>query len=354
MKRIFALSSLLLIIGATVLTGCSTGQTGAPVAEDPDKNLTLVSYDSFVMDDATKTAFEAQSGYTLNIVLAGGGNELANKLRLTTAAPIADVVYGLDDTTTGALKTENAIIGAEPTARGDVCLNADKEYFTKNKLAYPTSFEDLGKKEYFEKLVLESPITSTPGYIWFAGIISKYDTDTTVTVSGEGYQPGETVETGTGLKTGTSVINSFITNGVKIVDSWTKAYNSDFTQGENHGKYPLVLSYSTSPAWTVTDDEQDTTTTSLDWSCVKDTEYTSILNNTKHPVGAQLLLDFMQTDEFQSTLPDTIYLYPASPTAPVPGDWAKFTKLSDDPIILNDTLLQDKENLLQLFRTIIE
>lgn len=36
-------------------------------------------------------------------------------------------------------------------------------------------------------------------------------------------------------------------NGVKIVDDWTSAYTGEFSGSSGKGKYPLVVSYGSSP-----------------------------------------------------------------------------------------------------------
>jgi thiamine transport system substrate-binding protein len=42
-------------------------------------------------------------------------------------------------------------------------------------------------------------------------------------------------------------------NGTKLVDGWSQAYEVDFTQGGGKGDRPIVLSYDSSPAFTVAD-----------------------------------------------------------------------------------------------------
>ena len=43
-------------------------------------------------------------------------------------------------------------------------------------------------------------------------------------------------------------------NGSKAVNTWDEAYNQEFTQGEGKGKFPIVMSYSSSPYWSVSED----------------------------------------------------------------------------------------------------
>ena len=44
-----------------------------------------------------------------------------------------------------------------------------------------------------------------------------------------------------------------LANGAKVVDGWEDAYYGDFTAGSENGTRPIVVSYDSSPAFTVTD-----------------------------------------------------------------------------------------------------
>jgi ABC-type thiamine transport system substrate-binding protein len=431
----FAISAMIFMFIVT-LVGCAPGNGSMP-----EREVNLIAYDSFVMDEAVKQQFETETGYKLNIMLAGSALEMANKLQLTKDKPVADIVYGVDNFTVQKLadagvfecldescventnssvtsqssstNSENApsdkigTLSQEPTssessdggkigtisptsiklesvnakeiARGDVCINADKAYFEKSGQALPTSFEELMKMG--DKLVYENPRTSSPGFAFWAGL-SKRSDEYTVYFNDSSYSayPSDIVGSSLGGIVGTitdypdsfdatmsplpkdaSEIGTWVWSGVtdptrswmyyaktpsgtqtfsfnqlmmdlihskaKRVDSWSDAYYTEFSAGEGKGKYPLVVSYASSPAATVNEAGNDTTTTALPWSCVKVTESAGVLANANNPEGARSLLNFLQSSIYQASLPETLYLYPIDETVQLPETWAKFAPL---------------------------
>ena len=60
-----------------------------------------------------------------------------------------------------------------PIDHGDVCINYDKQWFAKQKLAVPTSLDDLTKPAYKGLLVVENPATSSPGLAFLLATIAK-------------------------------------------------------------------------------------------------------------------------------------------------------------------------------------
>lgn len=290
----------------------------------------LLTYDSFVMDDSTKTTFENSSNLKVDISLLGDGNELAAKLKLTKDNPIGDIVYGIDDTNVNELKQEGVIRDVNLVAKGSVCINADKSYFESKKLDYPKSFEDLISPKYNGLLVIESPMDSTPGLVFLAGL---------KTILGDSYS---------------AYLSKLLNNKVKVVSGWTEAYNKEFSKGGGSGKFPLVLSYSSSPAWTVNSKGTKTTTTSLDFSCVQDNEYSAILNNSKNIINAKKVLNFMQTDAYQKTIPETIYIYPKNKETKLPKIWMKFAQNPQNPIIIDNEFIRNKKQYLDEFQQILD
>ena len=50
-----------------------------------------------------------------------------------------------------------------------------------------------------------------------------------------------------------------------------------------------------------------------------------------NPAGAEALIDWMLSDEVQSALPESMYVFPVMPGATVPDDWAEFAPQPTDP-----------------------
>ena len=114
-----------------------------------------------------------------------------------------------------------------------------------------------------------------------------------------------------------------------MVDGWEDAYYGDFTAGSKTGTRPIVVSYDSSPAFTVADGK--TTTAALLDTCFRQVEYAGVLAGADNPAGAEALIDWMLSDEVQSALPESMYVFPVMPGATVPEDWAEFAPQPSDP-----------------------
>ena len=285
MKRIIALGLL-----ALTLTGC------AP----QNKNLTLVAHDSFVISDALIKEFENDSGFKLKIVKAGDVGAMTSKLVLTKDSPIADVVYGIDNTF-APVATKNGIIDGDFIAidYADVCFNVDLNYFETNNLPIPAHWKDLVLPKYKNLTVIENPNTSSPGLAFLASTRGYFDS-----TDAENWW------------------EQLRDNGVKVAASWEDAYYTDFSASAGKGKYPIVLSYSSSPAYEV-DENGKPKTKALLTDCFRQTEYAAVLKNTKNPSGAKALIEFLLGDNFQKSLPESMYVYPIRSDVPLPEAWKK-------------------------------
>ena len=121
-----------------------------------------------------------------------------------------------------------------------------------------------------------------------------------------------------------------LANGAKLAEGWTDAYQVDFTQGGGGGDRPIVLSYDSSPAFTV-DGEGGTTTSALLDTCFRQVEYAGVLAGADNPEGAEALVDFMLTEPFQAALPEAMYVFPVDPAVSLPADWAAFAVRPESP-----------------------
>jgi thiamine transport system substrate-binding protein len=120
-------------------------------------------------------------------------------------------------------------------------------------------------------------------------------------------------------------------NDTRVEQGWTEAYNGQFTQGGGDGTYPIVLSYSSSPAWTITEDGSATTTKALLDTCSSQIEYAGVLEGAASPEAAQAVVEYLLSREFQDTIADTMYVYPVDPEGYVPAEWAQFAPMPSAP-----------------------
>ena len=292
LPAVLAASSLL-------LAGC------APAAEDsastaPTK-VTLIAHDSFAISDESIAEFEQSSGFELEIIRAGDSGSLTNRLVLTKASPIADVVFGIDNTFRG-IADENQIIQGDllPVDFADVCFNYDRLWFEERGQTPPVSWRDLTKPEFEGLTVVTNPLSSSPGLAFLA---------TTVSAFGEN-----------GFEAFWADLRD---NGVKVSAGWEDAYFTEFSGSSGNGPYPIVLSYCSSPAAEIRDNGESQTAALLDEG-FRQTEFIGILAGAQNPTGAQALIDFLLSESFQSTMPGLMYVYPVNPDAVIPAEWAEF------------------------------
>jgi thiamine transport system substrate-binding protein len=327
-RRLLALPVLL------VLTSCSLGGGDDDKAGDDtaaSDRVVLVTHESFVMSDELIAQFEEESGYDLEIKASGDAGALTNKLVLTKDNPTGDAVFGIDNTfgsravDEGVLEPYGAELpeGAEeyalegddeqqltPVDTGNVCVNVDDTWFAAEGLEPPATLEDLTEPAYADLFVTPGATTSSPGLAFLLATIAEYG----------GAWP--------------DYWSRLLDNGAKLTEGWTDAYQVDFTQGGGGGDRPIVLSYDSSPAFTV-DGEGGTTTSALLETCFRQVEYAGVLAGADNPVGAQALVDFMVGPDFQAALPEAMYVFPVDASAPLPPDWAEFAVQPESPYVVD-------------------
>ncbi|HKY53292.1 MAG TPA: thiamine ABC transporter substrate-binding protein, partial [Anaerolineales bacterium] len=184
MKRLFLLSIFLL----AACTSQGTQQSSQP------PTLAVMTHDSFAMSEEVKTAFEKANNVNVVFLQSGDAGAVLNKAILTKDAPLADVVFGVDNTfLSRALEADifdtydspvlqeipdefklDASNRVLPVDYADVCINYEKSYFSENNLAVPQSLEDLTKPEYKGLLVVENPATSSTGLAFLMATIAHY------------------------------------------------------------------------------------------------------------------------------------------------------------------------------------
>jgi thiamine transport system substrate-binding protein len=293
----------LLVVALAALTGCQA----------PENTLVrLAAHDSFVMSDELIAQFESETGYELDILRLGDTGSLTNQLILTKNAPVADAFFGIDNTFLGRAEAED-VFDSAPVAidYSDVCFNYDIAWFDAQGLTPPGSWRNLTNEQYRGLTVVTNPNFSSPGLAFLATTHAGFDT------------PEEVSNYWRALRD----------NDVKVAGSWEDAYFSDFTRyGGNH---PIVLSYASSPSAEVNDDGTPGTRSLLK-ECFRQTEFAGVIAGSANEPGAQALVDFLLGDDFQRSVPEAMYVYPAVSGVEVPEAWAKFATPATSTI--GDTL----------------
>ncbi|MBC9732901.1 thiamine ABC transporter substrate binding subunit [Nocardioides marmotae] len=331
MRSVRALASTALVgLTATALTACSLVGGGDDDERAADgstppggSEVVLVTHESFTLPEEVLAAFEEESGYRLKVRSAGDAGSLTNRLVLTKSSPLGDVVFGVDNTFASRALEEGVIADTDverpagaatydleagegsddlvPVDTGNVCVNIDDTWFAREGLEPPTTLDDLTDPAYRDLLVVPGATTSSPGLAFLLATIAE---------EGDGWA---------------DYWERLVGNGAKLVDGWSDAYQVDFTQGGGKGDRPIVVSYDSSPAFTL-DGEGGTTTSALLDTCFRQVEYAGLLEGAENPEGGEALLEFLLGPEVQAALPESMYVFPVRDDVELPADWARFAE----------------------------
>jgi thiamine transport system substrate-binding protein len=268
-----------------------------------EKNEVVVwTYDSFASEwgpgPSIAKAFQAETGLKVRFVTHGDGGALLSKVIAEGSGADADVVLGLDQNLLpkaiasglfaaykpkGAEKLPQAIVMDEkfrftPFDYGYFAIIYDSERLP----TPPTSLEDLTKGVFARKLILMDPRTSTPGLGFFVWTKAVY---------------------GDGWKDYWKRLSPSI---LTVADGWDTGYGM-FTSGEA----PLVLSYTTSPAYHLENEKTERFKTAIfSQGHVAQIEGAGLLKAARRAENGKRFLDFMLSETFQKIIPLTNWMYP--------------------------------------------
>jgi thiamine transport system substrate-binding protein len=308
-----------------------------------DNTLVVVTHDSFSMSEERLAQFEAETGIAVEILRGGDSGQMLNQLILTKDNPLGDMVYGIDNTFLSR-GIENEIFIPYVSAQnefvqeafqstddnnlvsainyGDVCINYDIAYFEDNNLDIPQSLDDLLKPEYRGLLVVQNPASSSPGLAFLLTTIAHAGTE--------------------GESTYINYWQDLIANDTLVVDGWETAYFTYFSGATEDGEYPMVVSYASSPPFTINPDTGLATTASIvaDGMCFRQIEYAGILVGTQKEAQAQQFIDFMLSEDFQAEIFSQMYVFPIRDGIELSEDVAPFVQLPEVPAVVAPELIE--------------
>jgi thiamine transport system substrate-binding protein len=273
-------------------------------AEAAGKTLTIYTYESFTSEwgpgPKVKAAFEKVCTCMVDYVSLGDGVALLTRLKMEGAATKADIVLGLDNNLieearqTGLLADHGIDTSGVkipggfadpvfvPFDYGHFAVIADTETL-KNP---PKSLKDLVEGDSSQKIVIEDPRTSTPGLgllLWVKSVYGDKAPEAWAKLKGR---------------------------VLTVTPGWSEAYGL-FTKGEA----PMVLSYTTSPAYHMIA-EKVNRYQALEFAEGHPIQIeVAAMTKTENRELARDFLRFMISPAFQDIIPENNWMMPAAATS---------------------------------------
>ena len=266
----------------------------------------------------------------MRLVLVKGGDagEMLNRLILTRARPIADVVFSIDNSLVGkahdaqvlerydgpaAQRPALAQVGEHlvPVTRGFVNLNVDLAWLARERRQPPARLEDLTRPEWAGQLVVPNPATSSPGLAFLLAIID-----------------------GLGEAAAFDWWQRLRANGLKVAKGWSEAYYTEFSR--NGGTRPLVVSYASSPAaerFFAKDKQAPAPTANvfLPGGVYQQVEGVALVRGGGQREAAGRFIEFLRSAPVQQALQTEMWMWPVEPAVPVAAALATVTPPASAP-----------------------
>ncbi len=297
-------------------------------AQATTPTLVVYTYDSFTSEwgpgPQVKLAFEAQCACNLELVGLEDGVSMLNRLKLEGSNTHADLLLGIDTSLTAEARASGLFMAHDMTLKksslpepwqDDLFLPYDYGYFAfvynKERLSNPpSSLRQLVEDEQGPTILVQDPRTSTPGLgllLWVKQVFGDESDQAWARLS---------------------------KRIVTVSKGWSEAYGL-FLKGEAD----MVLSYTTSPAYHLIA-EQDARFAAARFSegHYQQIEVAGIVRSSQQQPLAREFLEFMLSDRFQSIIPTTNWMYPATlARAKLPADFKQL--IDPSPVLLLDEQL---------------
>ena len=274
--------------------------------------LRVMAHSSFSLPKPMLAQFEAQHNIKLSIIKAGDAGEMLNKLILTRAQPVADVVFGIDNALVAKAAAAQVLepygltlpavaVGAMgalvvPVDYGYVNLNYDKAAVAKSGQPLPKTLDDLTQAAYRNWLVVQNPATSSTGYAFLLATVA-----------------------GMGEEKAFDWWAKMRANGLKVSKGWSESYYTEFSR--NGGTRPLVVSYASSPAAEVfyskeKINESPTAGLNLKGGVFRQVEGVALVKGGAQPEAARKFIEFLRSAPVQEALQTSMWMFPVDARTP--------------------------------------
>ncbi len=281
------------------------------------QTLTIYTYDSFVSEWGPgadiKKNFEQTCGCTIEWVAPGDGVALLNRLKLEGKATKADLVLGLDTSLTAEAKTigifaahglDRSLAKTPEPWTDTTFMPFDYAHFaviydTEKIKSPPKSLDELVHGDPAQKIILEDPRASTPGLgflLWMKAVYGDKAADQW---------------------------SAFKPRILTVAPGWSEAYGL-FTKGEA----PMVLSYTTSPAYHMVAEKTGRyQAASFSEGHYAQIEVAGVIDGSPEIDLAREFMAFMMGPGFQDAIPTKNWMLPAGTTGTaLPDAFSKLVK----------------------------
>jgi len=323
MTRLLLLTTLIYSLFLT------SGQNPTEAADKP--TLVIYTYDGFAAEwgpaPKVKAEFEKTCDCVLDFVATDTSIGILRKIQLEGKNTKADIALGLDTNLidvankTGLFAPHGATFSnsALPIEwKEKTFLPFDYGHFafvynTEKLKNPPNSFEQLAETGEDFKIVIQDPRSSTPGLGLLLWVKELYG--------------DKAVE----------MWKKLSPKILTITKGWSESYKL-FLKGEAD----MVLSYTTSPAYHLIAEEDERFKASIfDQGHYLQVEVAAMLKSSKQPKLARRFMQFVVSDRFQSIIPTTNWMFPATnPHPPLPSQFE--TLAQPNRTLLTDSAVVEK------------
>lgn len=319
-KSVLAVSLLTLLVCS--LFGCKKSDDAR------SKQVIVYAYDSFTGEwgpgPELARLFKEKTGLEVVYADCEDGGQVLSKAILEKSDPYADVLIGIDNNLAQQAYNEGILASFVPSNANEVKaelwqkvnpmekIENDKDvkaskatltpfdyspfafiFNTKSGLEAPKCLEDLTKDIYAKKIILMDPRTSTPGLGFETWVKTVY---------------GDKAD---------DYMKRLQPSILTVTPGWSAGYGM-FSDGEA----PLVISYTTSPAYHVEYGEGDQFQALIfNDGHVMQVEGAGVVKNAKNKKGAQAFIEFLISPEAQNVIPLTQWMFPVNSTIDLPASY---------------------------------
>lgn len=316
------LVSILLTLLVCSLFGCKKTD------DQRSKQVIIYAYDSFSGEwgpgPEIARLFKEKTGMEVIFADCEDGGQVLSKAILEKKDPYADVVIGIDNNLWKQAYDEGILDSFVPSNANEVkaelwaklnpleniVTDADVKsskvtltpfdfspfafiFNTKSGIEAPKCLEDLTKDIYAKKIILMDPRTSTPGLGFETWVKTVY---------------GDSAD---------DYMKRLEPSILTMTPGWSAGYGM-FTDGEA----PLVISYTTSPAYHIEYGEGDQFQALIfDDGHIMQVEGAGIVKGAKNKKGAQAFIEFLISPEAQNVIPLTQWMFPVNSTIALPKSY---------------------------------